>query len=637
MLVNARLKMVIPGKPIIINLLIFTITFGCTSDRSSLLLQTDPGSDHATKTFDELYHAKQLLISADSLLTMDPNKALDLSRKARDHSIIQKDKSTQAQAELIMADAFYYLHRLDSAIVHYQKANQLYANLEGGVLSEKYISTLGYIGNCYHELKDEIQAYKYFEKALEFARKAGNKPEIAANLANLGISLTIWGDYGRAIAVMEDALNIDNELANLDAVATDYNTIGKIYSYWGQPEKAIEYFQKALEIDRKLNNTDKISIRFNSIGTVYRDMGDYDLALIYFQDALHLDSVSGNFGKCAVRYHNIGETYFLKGQTAKAQDYLLLAKNHFRNAENLIDLSSTLYTLGKISQDLGDYRQSVKYLDEALITARSAHLQHQQQNVLKTYAEVLFHLGNASLAYQMLKAKDSISEMVFSTENSRQLSSFEARYKVKEASNQAEIFRKDASLRKKRMIILGISSASVVAILFTLMLLIRLKAINIRQEHALTEQKAHALNQELELRNKELALSAMNIIKNNEAILSISEALRESARNENNAENLQEIIGKIHGIEHSNHWNDFEVRFTQVHQDFFDKLDSQFPGLSPNERRLCAFLKLNMTTKEIASITFQSVKSINVARTRLRKKLGLFNTSTNISSFLSSI
>jgi len=70
-------------------------------------------------------------------------------------------------------------------------------------------------------------------------------------------------------------------------------------------------------------------------------------------------------------------------------------------------------------------------------------------------------------------------------------------------------------------------------------------------------------------------------------------------------------------------WNEFEVRFQQVHRDFYQKLTERYPDLTPNEIKICAFLKLNMTTKDISAITFQTVKSIQVARNRLRKKMGI--------------
>lgn len=83
-------------------------------------------------------------------------------------------------------------------------------------------------------------------------------------------------------------------------------------------------------------------------------------------------------------------------------------------------------------------------------------------------------------------------------------------------------------------------------------------------------------------------------------------------------------------------WEDFEIRFQQVYTGFYKKLNTDYPDLTPNELRLCAFFRLNMTTKEIAAITYQSANSIVVARYRLRKKLGM-EKEENLVSFLSKI
>ena len=70
-------------------------------------------------------------------------------------------------------------------------------------------------------------------------------------------------------------------------------------------------------------------------------------------------------------------------------------------------------------------------------------------------------------------------------------------------------------------------------------------------------------------------------------------------------------------------WDEFEVRFKEVHANFYNRLSNEFPDLTAQELRLCAFLRLNMTNKEIAAITYQSLDSLKTARYRLRKKLGL--------------
>jgi DNA-binding CsgD family transcriptional regulator len=86
---------------------------------------------------------------------------------------------------------------------------------------------------------------------------------------------------------------------------------------------------------------------------------------------------------------------------------------------------------------------------------------------------------------------------------------------------------------------------------------------------------------------------------------------------------MQEILREMKSNIDNTVWNEFEVRFQQVHQEFYQKLMQKYPDLTPNEIKICAFLKLNMTSKDISAITFQSVKSLEVARHRLRKKMGI--------------
>jgi hypothetical protein len=84
-------------------------------------------------------------------------------------------------------------------------------------------------------------------------------------------------------------------------------------------------------------------------------------------------------------------------------------------------------------------------------------------------------------------------------------------------------------------------------------------------------------------------------------------------------------------------WEEFEYRFQQLHSGFYDRLNQLFPQLTINDRRLCAFLKLDMTTKEISAITGQSVGAVNMARIRLRNKLGITHSDTELFTFLSEL
>jgi DNA-binding CsgD family transcriptional regulator len=105
----------------------------------------------------------------------------------------------------------------------------------------------------------------------------------------------------------------------------------------------------------------------------------------------------------------------------------------------------------------------------------------------------------------------------------------------------------------------------------------------------------------------------------------------------NSINRLQYMINDMNYSNNNNNWKEFETIFIESNPGYLEKLHSKYPNLTSNEIKLCVFLYLNMRTKDISSITQQSIKSVNVARTRLRKKLHLENTNANLSSFLQQI
>lgn len=83
-------------------------------------------------------------------------------------------------------------------------------------------------------------------------------------------------------------------------------------------------------------------------------------------------------------------------------------------------------------------------------------------------------------------------------------------------------------------------------------------------------------------------------------------------------------------------WNEFEMYFKRVDNGFFGKLEQRFPDLTPNEKRLCALIRLNLDSKEIAAMTSRTFRSVNTAKTRLKKKLGV-GADTSLYVFLSDL
>ncbi len=128
---------------------------------------------------------------------------------------------------------------------------------------------------------------------------------------------------------------------------------------------------------------------------------------------------------------------------------------------------------------------------------------------------------------------------------------------------------------------------------------VELKRQNLKLEH-------EKLQQELEHRNKELATNVMYLLSKNEFITTTAEKLTKAKMNfkKENQKIIQDVIRDLLLNSSKDVWKEFEVRFQEVHSDFYNNLNKQFPELTPNEKKISAFLRLNMSTKEISTITY---------------------------------
>jgi DNA-binding CsgD family transcriptional regulator len=156
-------------------------------------------------------------------------------------------------------------------------------------------------------------------------------------------------------------------------------------------------------------------------------------------------------------------------------------------------------------------------------------------------------------------------------------------------------------------------------------------------EQKLEHLKNEKLKSEIKLKNKELATSTMHLINKNSFISSIKSNLNSISKRSKNQEVKHEISRVIHNIEKNisadEDWEHFSIHFDQVHGDFIKRWKNDYPDLSPQEMKLSAYLRMNLSTKEIAHLLNISVRGVEIARYRLRKKLEL-ERSDNLQEFI---
>ena len=167
---------------------------------------------------------------------------------------------------------------------------------------------------------------------------------------------------------------------------------------------------------------------------------------------------------------------------------------------------------------------------------------------------------------------------------------------------------------------------------------LRKKEEEFAKESLLKEQKIIKLKNEklesevlqrktqMELKNKELASVAIQITHKNEILTSLKSKIESISVKVNNQAQLElrQLIKKIdEDLKLDKDWDQFKLHFEEVHADFFRRLQDNYEELTPKDLKMCAYLRMNLSTKEIAPLMSISVRGVEISRYRLRKKLGL--------------
>jgi len=493
----------------------------------------------------------------------------------------------------------------------FQYADQALEIAEQSGNNQFHSQALMAIGNiCFFQGLLDI-SFQHYYKALEINKELESNNGIANALTNLGGVLLQLMKFEEAKRYFHEALPIFIDLAGKRGdtippfqVISIYNNLGIVHENLNEYNQAIDYYHRGISLARRIPHQQKIlAMLHNNLGSIHMKMGEFDEAYKNMNAALRIRKEINDKGGEASSYRMLGILY-------KSQQNYEKALDKFYNGYSLAAMVGSTSILSSISEQLFEIYNSLNQSDSAL----KYHI------LLKDYSD-------------KLKVEETLHEFTRMDLTSQ----FQEREKNR-------IFKqKRQSIRYVSMAFFLLLIAIILGLLYVLSQsrLRRLSLLNsnIQLASKKAELEKETLAKELEIKNKELTTNVIYQIRKNELIQSIAEKLmanKHSFKKEN--QNLVEKLIKELGMSKDDSiWMEFETRFHQVHNQFYEKLNEICPDLSPNERRLCAFLRLNMSTKEISAITGQSLRSIDVARTRLRKKLNLTNSDVGLIEYLSGI
>lgn len=517
----------------------------------------------------------------------------------------------------------------------------------------------------------ERSQYANSDTALAMARNAyelSTAYDYPVGIANssllMGKLLYEIGGLSPAISQLSEALAAFQSL-NVASKQAEVNVlIGKVYQRSENYDQAFLHLHRALRSYQIADDRRGLAEVHGTIGHLHEKKQSYDSALAYQKRALDYYSLVGDTLGLADIHDNLGSIYEDLASYSEAFDHfqmaLLLNKAIGNEAAEIVNLNN----LGDIYRKTGDLRNALAFTEKAYHLAFASRLDYQVKSASRDLSKIYFELGQSDRAYEFLERSYELTDNIFGEEIAKEIANTQAIYELEQKQQRIVLLEKE---RKLNRLVVVLSSMGV-ATFFLLggltffqqrskndkkRRLLETEAELTRAElenSQLSEQKLKTelenkmlreeqLKQELELKSKSLTKSALHMIQKNEFLHVLRNKLKDlkKAGDDNVKLKIKKLIKSIDlNFNLDDDWQEFETIFQQVHSEFFLKLKELYPNLSPSEVRLCAMIRLNLHSKDMAAIMGISQDSLRIARYRLRKSLGL-NKGANLYAFIINI
>lgn len=552
----------------------------------SILAKAQDSNQLLVKSIESKYDAVDLLKRAERMIQTDKQLALEIGNSILDNAMLTGNKELEVRSEVLLGKIYKSQNSYDSALLYFNYALELSREIENDNFEATALIGLGEV---YSSKMQYDSAYNNYYQALLKALKTENDIQLGEIYNSLGGFYYDCGNIGDAEIYWQKAINISSKINDLKGIARMENNIGEVYRLNGEYHKALDCFSRALVINRDMENKHWLATNYDNMGMIYHKLGKQEKALEFINNGIYLSREIGYAKGESAGYSSLGLFYQNNNQPDSALKY-------FRLAFSLSQKIHEINTLKKASEGLSKVYELSVQPDSALY----------YQKKFKNFSDTILNTRNLTRVSLLL------AQAQFENENRMR------EIKVKKTRNRYFIV---------------ILALALVLVIISFIYFIQ------RNKVQLLDLKKQNLELEKKYLNNELTNFAIHINQKNEFLSDLKGRIQnlriQSSKDDDNS--ISEIKSLImQNIQQKDDIDDFYNYADKLNRELVIKLNQKFPGLTANEIQLCVLLKLNLSTKEVASIRHVTPRAIKVARYRLRKKLNL-PAEGNISDYLNSI
>ena len=495
----------------------------------------------------------------------------------------------------------------------------------------------GNYAGIYKDLALYDSALHWNAKFVDLADQMNSNVFKGYGLGITGDLYQVKGQYNLAAKYHMQSLRAYEAAEDESRMGDAFLKLGEAHLYGDRYEDAERNLLQAVEIYKRINDSYYLKEAYNDLAYTYYRQEQYDTAQDYYElaDSLAQD-LKDSYGMAQIveGYYNIA---YAKNQYELALSYNKRAMELFYQIEDRFNIAWRQANMANVHLKLGQINKALAENKIAENQFKELNLPSGLKKVYQNYYLIYKEANRMEEALDAYEAYVTIKDSLDNTRTETEIEELQIGYDVEKKDQEIKMLAKDKALLsaaaqvnqlKRQRLIWGIILLALIAGLIIYSQYISRKRNQKIQEERNQRQALEIKNQQLENQQleRELATQVLQLCRKNELLTSVKQevaTISQQAVSENKF-NLQKLERTIeHDIQSDEDWTQFLSTFEKVHPSFLSRLREIAGRLTPAEQRMACLLKMNLSSKEIATMLNISDEGVKKARYRLRKKLGL--------------
>ncbi len=466
-----------------------------------------------------------------------------------------------------------------------------------------------FMGLAYHYKGDDVQAFAFYNRAIDASMEAGDSLQYAHSLNNMGRMFLYQGNFVKSYDHAQRALQTFKDINDMDGASYAYRTLGEIYQTQSKYRLALEKSLESLKLRRDSRNLSGEISSLNEIATIFKAMGEPDSALSYLEQAEDKALALGDDINLARIYLGMSELHRRENDYRLALEKAQNAQSIARESANINLTYDIDLEMAEIYLMLRDLNRSEAYAREVITGSELSQDQNLDQQAYRILAVIYERQGRFEEALFAYQKYSEIRANMDNSEAARTIERLEARIDIENKEKENELLmaekRADQAIIDRQRLQNILLTVAVLTALVFLVMLYKVNGRRRKTNAKLREKNLHIAQQreEIKIQNDKIANQNDKLRKRNEILAALNNE-KDTLMNIL-AHDLKAPFNRVHGIGHLLEMSDLtDEQKTYVKMLF---------GASENG--------LNLIRDLLEVSEHQEEKSLNISDVNLRETL----------------